>query len=376
MNATATQKTNGTATYAAEPAPDVNGKDLLSQVLAATAKQKNSFDDIQKMAVVTAKSQLFKMTPEQITVLMMISEAEGIPPIMAMLRWDIIDGRPAKKVVTVLAEFLAAGGSIKWVTTTAKVCEAIFSHPRTCPDGVTVRYTIEDAQRANLAGKKNWREDPEGMLTWRTGIRGVRRAYPGAIVGIDPDELPDQPANAEVDARTALLETMKAKLAPATAEATAALKPSDQPTKHANVAPAAVQEPEKAKDAEVSAKDRTLLRCGSGSIPDDRKRQSRDRGLRPRREANRLQGRHANYMIEELFRTCVDFKRADHHEARWPTRHAEGRPQPQYDLERRPHSLSRTWSGSILRARSKGSSRRNPSTARSRRRCSATMTTT
>jgi hypothetical protein len=156
------------------------------------------------------------MTGPQILTLMMIADSEGIHPAQAMLRWDIIDGRPAKKAVMVLAEFQAKGGKFEWITTTDQECEAIFSHPVHHPTPVTVRYTIEDAQRAQLAHKDNWKKNPEDMLVWRVSVRGVRRTLPGAMVGIyDPDELPEQPTVVETTARTQLVDKLKARGNPA-----------------------------------------------------------------------------------------------------------------------------------------------------------------
>jgi hypothetical protein len=175
--------------------------------------------EMKDLATEVSKSGLFKMTPPQVLTLMMIAESEGIHPMQALMRWDIIDGRPAKKGVTVLSEFMAAGGAVVWGAMDDKVCEGTFSHPKHCPKGVTVRYTIEDAQRAQLTGRDNWKKNPADMLMWRVSVRGVRRALPGAIIGIyDPDDeaaAAAAPTEVEATARASLTAKLKARGNPA-----------------------------------------------------------------------------------------------------------------------------------------------------------------
>lgn len=47
----------------------------------------------------------------------------------------------------------------------------------------TVTYTIEDAKTAGLAGKDNWKKNPEDMLVARATSRAVRRYCSDALVG-------------------------------------------------------------------------------------------------------------------------------------------------------------------------------------------------
>jgi hypothetical protein len=62
------------------------------------------------------------------------------------------------------------------------------------PQPTTMSYTIEDAQRAGLVGKDNWRKHPAAMLRARCITALARAVYPDLASGIyDPDEIGDTP---------------------------------------------------------------------------------------------------------------------------------------------------------------------------------------
>jgi hypothetical protein len=173
------------------------------------------WEEMRQMAETVAKSRLFPMDANQILTLMMLSESEGIHPMRAMMTYDLIPGRPPSlKASVMLGRFQDAGGVVEWVETTNEVAEAIFSHPKSCPAGVRVRYTIDDAKMAALAGKDNWRKNPSDMLVARVITRGIRRALPGVIIGLyDADELPElvAPVSAEGTAHAKLVDKLKAR---------------------------------------------------------------------------------------------------------------------------------------------------------------------
>lgn len=53
-------------------------------------------------------------------------------------------------------------------------------------------YSMADAERAGLAGKKNWQQNPEDMLVARATTRAVRRFAPDVLLGmLSTDDLDD-----------------------------------------------------------------------------------------------------------------------------------------------------------------------------------------
>lgn len=173
-----------------------NSPTFLDQVVSATAAQRHSADDIHRMAVVAGKSGMFKMTPDQIEILMLLCQAEGIEPVKALAMYDVFNGKPAMKSMYMLARHQASGGTFKWAETTPEQCEAFFAHKVSCPEGLTVRFTIEEAKKAKLTEKDNWKNYAEDMLVWRVVSRGVRRSNPACLFGLDVPE-PEESAQSQ-----------------------------------------------------------------------------------------------------------------------------------------------------------------------------------
>ncbi len=140
-----------------------------------------SFRDMDGMASVMCKSSMFKKNKEEMLSLMLIAQAEGLHPAAAAMEYDVIQGKPALKSQAALARFQAAGGVIEWVTRSDSVCEALFSHPTSCPKPVRVTWNMERAKRMGLSAKDNWVKQPGIMLQWRVVAEGVRLCYPACL---------------------------------------------------------------------------------------------------------------------------------------------------------------------------------------------------
>jgi len=149
-------------------------------------------EEIARAAEMIARSGLFGMkTPEQAAALMLIAQAEGMHPAAAARDYHIIQGRPALRADAMLARFQQAGGKVEWLEYTDQRVSARFSHPNS-PKPVTVTWDMEQAKRAGLAGKDNWRKYPRQMLRARVISEGVRMTFPGVAVGVyTPEEVAD-----------------------------------------------------------------------------------------------------------------------------------------------------------------------------------------
>ncbi len=144
------------------------------------------FDAMNQMATAVAKSGLWKSAakPEQALALMLLCQSEGLHPMTAVRRYDLIQGTPTLKSEAQLAEFYKRGGCVKWIKRDETECRAKFSHPKHCPDGVEIHWTIEMAKKANLTGKDNWKNYPRQMLSARVQAEGVQVVDPGAGLGM------------------------------------------------------------------------------------------------------------------------------------------------------------------------------------------------
>lgn len=148
-----------------------------------------SFDDLARAAEAVAASKLFGVTtPEQAIALFLVAQSEGRHPASAAKEYHIIKGRPSLRADAILARFQSAGGSVRWGERTDASVSATFSHPQ--GGDVEVRWTLEDAKRAGLAGGESWKKYPRHLLSARVISEGVRLCYAPVVAGVyTPEEV-------------------------------------------------------------------------------------------------------------------------------------------------------------------------------------------
>lgn len=152
-------------------------------------------DDMQVMANAIAKSGLFGMkTPEQALALMLVAQAEGSHPATITQDYDIIQGKACRKTHSVMARFQQMGGSVQWHELTDTTADATFSHQK--GGSLRIIWTFEQARKAGLTNKDNWKNYPRAMLRARVIAEGVRAVFPAAIGGMliaeEANDLPPQ----------------------------------------------------------------------------------------------------------------------------------------------------------------------------------------
>jgi hypothetical protein len=147
--------------------------------------------DIEKMASVAAASRMFGFkSKEEAMAIMLLCQAEGLHPAIAMRDYHVIQGRPTLKADAILARFQQAGGKVSWEILTDEKVSGSFSHPQ--GGSATITWTFADAQKIGLTGKDNWKKYPRAMLRARVVSEGVRTVYPGVVVGVyTPEEVQD-----------------------------------------------------------------------------------------------------------------------------------------------------------------------------------------
>lgn len=141
------------------------------------------FQDVQGMAQAIAKSGLFGMkTPDQALALMLVAQAEGQHPATITQDYDIIQGKAARKTHSVLARFQQMGGTVEWHELSDTIADATFAHKS--GGKLRIQWTFEQAKKAGLTGKDNWRNYPRAMLRARCIAEGIRAVYPAALGGM------------------------------------------------------------------------------------------------------------------------------------------------------------------------------------------------
>jgi hypothetical protein len=129
--------------------------------------------------------------PADMALVMHMGDVLGIDPRQAIWSMHVIDGKP-----NMSADLMAA------VCSRSPLCEYLMptvmtptrveyaAKRRGWPSEVRMSFTLEDAQRAGLAGRDNWRKYPMAMLKARCLAMICRATWPDLLAGVyDPDEL-------------------------------------------------------------------------------------------------------------------------------------------------------------------------------------------
>jgi hypothetical protein len=114
----------------------------------------------------------------------------GFDVTMSMRSFHIIEGQPTLKPEIQLALVRQAGHSVS-VKQSSVDAVVLVGRRSDTGDTAEVSYTIEDAKRANLVGKGNWKTYPEDMLFARAVSRLNRRLFQDVLLGCAyvPEEL-------------------------------------------------------------------------------------------------------------------------------------------------------------------------------------------
>lgn len=172
--------------------------------------------------------------PEAVLACILAGHEAGVSPMQALAKIHVIEGRPAMSAELMRAIVLRAGHEI-WLEESSST-KAIACGKRAGSSRVSrVEWTMDDAKRAQLDQRQNWRKFPRAMLAARATAELCRSLFPDVLAGISyaVEELQDDPsiadgtipARPELDAATppkAKARARKAATADATATATEA----------------------------------------------------------------------------------------------------------------------------------------------------------
>lgn len=124
----------------------------------------------------------------------------GMTPMQALRSLHIIEGRVVIAADAQLAIVMRAGVAVDWLESTPTAAKLKIQRGERRP--LEVAYTMEDAQRAGLAGRGTWKAHPAAMLRARCITTAIRMYCPDILAGAySPDEADDfrrdQPAQVE-----------------------------------------------------------------------------------------------------------------------------------------------------------------------------------
>jgi hypothetical protein len=208
---------------------------LIKQNTALAPFEPTNIIEAMKLAETLSSSSLVPTSlrgkPSDVLVVMMKGRELGLPPMAALANIHVIEGK-AVCSSDLMQGIVLASGKCKYfrlVESTADRC-TYETERRDTPGATRITWTREDAQRANLLSKDNWRKYPAAMLRARCAADLARDVYPDVAAGLyETDEGDDfrkrEPVATEVevirppqrpDSVSALKDQLRAKLAPAT----------------------------------------------------------------------------------------------------------------------------------------------------------------
>lgn len=152
-----------------------------------------SLNEISDISSVFVKSGLFKDTPDQAKAMVKIMAGNelGVSPFASMRGIDIINGKlvPNASLTGALIKRNTNPYDYRVIENSDTVCKIEFYKGGQLIG--TTTFTMEDAQRAQLTNKDNWRKFPRQMLLARALSEGARNHCPDVFMGAiySPDEL-------------------------------------------------------------------------------------------------------------------------------------------------------------------------------------------
>lgn len=141
----------------------------------------------------------------------------GLDPMEALANIHVIEGKAILSSELMLSLVMRKGVQVKWVTMSDEEVECVLTRPgHPSHHG---RWTIEDAKRAGLTGKDNWKKYPRAMLRARCISEAIRAWAPDLLGAGVYDETEADEVSASVPApRVTIVDAPKAEAKPADAD--------------------------------------------------------------------------------------------------------------------------------------------------------------
>lgn len=154
----------------------------------------------------------------------------GLTPVTALGAFDLIQGQPAPKAVTLRALVQSAGHKLDIIESTEEKAVARYRRSDDT-DWQMCAFTIEDARKLGLVNKDNWKKQPRAMLEARVTSKAERLVAADMLLGIgySSEELHDGDVQVARPQRVTASEILKAAPDPGEPDAV----PDDTPEEQA-----------------------------------------------------------------------------------------------------------------------------------------------
>lgn len=148
--------------------------------------------------------------PEAVLAAILTGHERGIPPMQSLAQIHVIEGKPSIAAELMRALILREGHEL-WVEESSPTrCTVVGKRAGSTRES-KVTWTLDDAKRAGLDGKQNWRKYPGDMLFARATAKLARALFPDVIAGMSysVEELTDGDTLEDADVGRAPTTTAK-----------------------------------------------------------------------------------------------------------------------------------------------------------------------
>jgi hypothetical protein len=131
--------------------------------------------------------------PAAVTAAILAGSEMGLGPMTSLMHIHMIDGRPSLSAEMQRGLVLGLGHHLRYREMTTTRC-IVDGQRHGEAEWTTVTWTIDDAKRAGLDGKTNWRKYPRRMLAARATGELCRMLFADALAGMpySAEELEDE----------------------------------------------------------------------------------------------------------------------------------------------------------------------------------------
>lgn len=137
--------------------------------------------------------------PADVFAILLTGMELGLGPMQALRSISIIQGRPTPNAELLVALAKQNPQCIYFRLVESSVDKAVYqTHRQGSPEPESLTYTMDDAKRAGLTGKDNWRGNPAAMLRARASAALARAVYPDSVLGLlAREEVGEEPVGGE-----------------------------------------------------------------------------------------------------------------------------------------------------------------------------------
>ena len=147
-----------------------------------------SFAEVRELATLAVKSGLISdaiSTPEAAFVIIATGLELGLSPMQSLRGINVIDGKPVLSADLLVALAKRSPDCVYFRLVESTYERATYETLRRGdPKPTTLTWTLEDARRADLVGKRTWKAHPAAMLRARCAAALARAVFPDLLLGV------------------------------------------------------------------------------------------------------------------------------------------------------------------------------------------------